>query len=87
MQFSPSEADIVTEEITKLLKKGVIEQTDPAEGDFISTIYVHPKKDGIFRIILNLKNLSEFVLYYHFNPFAPEPPVTAHADPGPFYPL
>ena len=22
-----------------------------------------------------------------FNPFAPEPPVTAHADPGPFYPL
>ena len=21
------------------------------------------------------------------NPFAPEPPVTAHADPGPFYPL
>ena len=23
----------------------------------------------------------------HLNPFAPEPPVTAHADPGPFYPL
>ena len=23
----------------------------------------------------------------HFNPFAPEPPVTARADPGPFYPL
>ena len=22
-----------------------------------------------------------------FNPFAPEPPVTAGADPGPFYPL
>ena len=21
------------------------------------------------------------------NPFAPEPPVTARADPGPFYPL
>ena len=21
-----------------------------------------------------------------FNPFAPEPPVTARADPGPFYP-
>lgn len=50
MQFSPSEEDIVTDEITKLLKKGVIEQTDLVEGDFISTIYVHPKKDGIFRI-------------------------------------
>ena len=22
-----------------------------------------------------------------FNPFAPEPPVTARVDPGPFYPL
>ena len=22
-----------------------------------------------------------------FNPFAPEPPLTARADPGPFYPL
>ena len=30
-------------------------------------------------------------LYNHYfsflNPFAPEPPVTARADPGPFYPL
>ena len=24
---------------------------------------------------------------YLINPFAPEPPVTARADPGPFYPL
>ena len=23
----------------------------------------------------------------HVNPFAPEPPITARADPGPFYPL
>ena len=24
---------------------------------------------------------------FKLNPFAPEPPVTARADPGPFYPL
>ena len=24
---------------------------------------------------------------FNLNPFAPEPPVTARADPGPFYPL
>ena len=24
---------------------------------------------------------------FFFNPFAPEPPVTARADPGPFYSL
>ena len=27
------------------------------------------------------------LLINFFNPFAPEPPVTARADPGPFYPL
>ena len=26
-------------------------------------------------------------LVSYINPFAPEPPVTARADPGPFYPL
>ena len=25
--------------------------------------------------------------FEQINPFAPEPPVTARADPGPFYPL
>ena len=25
--------------------------------------------------------------YTHINPLAPEPPVTARADPGSFYPL
>ena len=29
----------------------------------------------------------DFFLTQHINPFAPEPPVTARADPGPFYPL
>ena len=31
----------------------------------------------------HLWDLSKCLL----NPFAPEPPVTARADPGPFYPL
>lgn len=66
MQFSPSEEEIITEEITKLLNKGVFEQINLAEGDVISTIFMHPKKDGIFTIILNLKNHNEFVSYYHF---------------------
>ena len=26
-------------------------------------------------------------IFFPLNPFAPEPPVTAHADPRPFYPL
>ena len=34
-------------------------------------------------IFLDKKTLLKIWL----NPFAPEPPVTARADPGPFYPL
>ena len=30
---------------------------------------------------------SKYLEKYYFNPFAPEPSVTARADPGPFYPL
>ena len=32
----------------------------------MSTIFVRPKKDGSYRLILNLKPLNEFVSYYHF---------------------
>ena len=43
-----------------------MEKTEHAVGDFLSTIFVRPKKDGSYRMILNLKPLNEFVSYYHF---------------------
>ena len=64
--FSPSEGEIITKEISKLLHKGVLEKTEYAVGDFLSTIFVRPKKDGSYRLILNLKPLNEFVSYHHF---------------------
>ena len=66
MHFSLSERAIINEEIAKLLNKGVVEPTHCEEGDFTSTIFVRPKKDGTYRMILNLKTLNEFVSYYHF---------------------
>ena len=45
MQFSPSEREIITEKIAMLLDKGIIEQIDRVQGDFISTIFVCPKKN------------------------------------------
>ena len=53
-------------EISKLLSKGVLELTHRSPGDFISNIFVRPKKDGSYRMILNLKPLNEFVDYHHF---------------------
>ena len=41
-------------------------------------------KNGIIIIIIIM---IIFTIIININPFAPEPPVTARADPGPFYPL
>ena len=36
------------------------------EGDFISYIFTREKRDGSYRIILNLKQLSKHIEYEHF---------------------
>ena len=44
----------------------VIVPSSPERGDFVSTISLHPKKDGTHRTILNLKQFNTFVEYHHF---------------------
>ena len=39
---------------------------DRKEGDFNSTIFTRPKKEGQLRLILNLKKLNKSVEYHHF---------------------
>lgn len=65
-QSSISEKEIIDDEISKLLCKGVIERTCHRDNGFVSTVFVRPKKDGTYRMILNLKLLNEFVAYQHF---------------------
>ena len=43
----------------------LIESPDE-QGEFLSTVFLRPKKDGTHRLILNLKNLNKFVTYHHF---------------------
>ena len=64
--FSAAETLVVNDNIQKLLNKGVIRKSMPESGEFISTIFLTPKKDGSHRMILNLKNLNEYISYYHF---------------------
>lgn len=64
--FSKEKVDIVSLEIEKLLRKGAIEKVDPVEGQFISNIFLVPKKDGSLRLVINLKQLNFFVEYQHF---------------------
>ena len=57
---------IIDAEIAKLDSKEVLQVTTHVPDGFISNIFIRPKKDGAFRMILNLKPLNKFVDYHHF---------------------
>ena len=64
--FSGHEKEIIDQEITKLETKNVIEQCEHTDGEFISNIFIRPKKNGGIRVILDLSELNDFMLYQHF---------------------
>lgn len=66
-KFNPVEDKVVNEEIKKLLEMQVIKVVDHHPQEFISPIFVVPKKNpGEYRMILNLKKLNESIPYCHF---------------------
>ena len=65
-KFSEKEKLFVQEELAKLLHKHVIIPSKHEKDEFVSTIFLTPKKDGSFRLILNLKKFNHFVRYQHF---------------------
>ena len=66
IQFNQSESKVVENEVQNLLAKGVIEKCEPSNNQYVSNIFVREKKDGRFRVILNLKNLNQLVEYQKF---------------------
>ena len=44
----------------------VLTEVEHCPQEFLSPIFVVPKKDGEYRIILNLKIFNENVDYHHF---------------------
>ena len=64
--FSWSDTHIVKTLRRDILQKGVIQESFHEEGEFISPIFICPKKNGKYRFILNLKNLNKYVSYQHF---------------------
>ena len=53
-------------EITKLIQKGVLQPVLDEPGQVISNIFLRPKKDGSYRMILDLTWLNKFIEYQHF---------------------
>lgn len=64
--FSSNEEAIVALEIQKLLDMKVIKEVQHHPDEFLSPIFLRPKKDGEYRMILNLKKLNESIKFYHF---------------------
>lgn len=48
------------------MRKGAIVQTTPHAHGFISTVFLVPKKDQGYRLVLNLKDFNSWVVYRHF---------------------
>lgn len=65
-KFNSSETEIINSEITKLLELGVIKKVEYEPGQFVSPIFIRPKKNGEHRMILNLKKINSYIPYFHF---------------------
>lgn len=64
-KLKPLEMHSVDIEIANLFSKKVIEKTNNTEG-FFSNIFTRPKKDGSYRVILDLTTLNKNIRYNHF---------------------
>lgn len=64
--FHGKEVQALETEIQQLLKKGVIIPCSREADDFVSTIFMRLKKDGSYRMILNLRRLNDNLVYRHF---------------------
>lgn len=64
--YSESDFVLINAEVGKLLSKGAIEQVSHGPGEFVSTLFLVPKKSGDFRPVINLKPFNKFVQRVHF---------------------
>ena len=65
-KFSGTECHNLDLEIQKMLAKGAITISSQEQGQFVSHLYLRPKKDRSQRPIFNLKPLNKFVQYEYF---------------------
>ena len=65
--MSETERLILEREVTSMLKKGAIKEVTSQKHQFLSTIFVRPKKEkNKYRPIINLKQLNQYLPYNHF---------------------
>ena len=60
------EANNIDLQVATFLEKGIIVKSFHETDQFVSTVFLREKKDGTFRMILNLKDFNKWVNYNHF---------------------
>jgi Reverse transcriptase (RNA-dependent DNA polymerase) len=64
--FTKAEESKVELCIDRLLHIGAIKKVKDVQNQFVSRVFTVPKSDNSCRLILNLKQLNEFIQYEHF---------------------
>ena len=64
--FGGFEKHLIDDEIVTLKSKGAIEEVSSCPNEFLSNIFLVPKKTGDMRPVINLKPLNVFVQKIHF---------------------
>ena len=61
INFNLKEQEIISNLLSKFESKGIIVETEHEAGEIVSHIFIRPKPDGTYRLILNLSRLNEHV--------------------------
>jgi len=56
---------LIDVEVSEMLRKGAISKVLPVKGEFLSNVFLIPKKEGGF-LVINLKARNQFVPCSHF---------------------
>ena len=65
-KFNQEHSSFINIEISEMLQKGVIVEQNDITDCFISNIFLRPKPNNKFRMIIDLSDLNEFVTKQHF---------------------
>lgn len=66
IKFNQQEQLIIDDLLLKFINKKVVEVATHESNEVLSHIFIRPKADGTYRLILNLRNLNEHIEHVHF---------------------
>lgn len=63
--FNQRDKEIIEEEVNKLVNRNIVSEISSG-WKFVSNIFIRPKQNNKFRLIIDLSPLNEYILKEHF---------------------